>query len=135
MRVALLLAVLLAPALAGCFFDYGSPGSGRDCAASAPFENGFRVVVPETVGEGEARTEGYCVRMSDGAPGADLERKVGSDQVAWFPVPEAGHYRFSLYVTEPQDRYCAHALEGNATHDGTGVVTVHMTHDGVSVCA
>lgn len=137
MRIAVILAVVLLPALSGCFADHGPVGSDRDCPDSTPLQNGFRVEVPATVGEGqnEASTRGLCVRMSDGTPQTDLERKVGDDQVAWFPVPEPGHYWFSLYVTEPQDRYCAHALEGEGNHTGPGVVTVTLRHDGVSLCA
>jgi len=127
--------VLAAPLLSGCILGALSD-SGRDCPAGEPLDDGFRVAVPATVGEGrdEVRTHGYCVSVRAADGDGETTRSV-RDGVAWLPADGAGTYRFILSIRQPGDPYCAYWLEAEAEHPGTGVVEVALSHDGVSVCA
>lgn len=131
MRWLVALPLLLSGCMVGAIQD-----SGRDCPAGAPGEDGFRVTVPEVVGgDGtEVRTHGYCVSMRPDGEVAPETRRSVREGVAWFPVPAAGTYWFSLSIRQPDDPYCAFWLEAGAEHGGSGVVDVELVHEDSSVC-
>ncbi len=132
--------VLLVVAMSGCIIEPGLQGTGTDCSASPPLQNGFKVAVPATLGEGTSQvdTVGWCVRgaQSGGSPPWDQRSKVDASYTVWISVPSAGTFHFHLSIPTPNDPYCAHTVEAfGIQHSGSGVVAVQLVDEGIQECA